>query len=110
MLFRSQVVKPAGAFAGHPETNHRGTALRGEPGGLVQVFGWTGLPALTGKDAHLHAVIEVWHEWISWALVALVAVHIGAALKHHFVNRDMVLRAMLPFEARSIFRSTGGTD
>jgi D-beta-D-heptose 7-phosphate kinase/D-beta-D-heptose 1-phosphate adenosyltransferase len=31
-------------------------------------------------------------------LAGLVVVHVGAALKHHFVDRDDVLRRMLPFE------------
>ena len=29
--------------------------------------------------------------------IALLALHVLAALKHHFINRDDVLRRMLPF-------------
>ncbi len=36
------------------------------------------------------------HEVLAWSLVALVAVHIAAALWHHVVLRDGVLRRMLP--------------
>lgn len=32
-----------------------------------------------------------------WPLLALVALHVLAALKHHFWNRDNVLTRMLPF-------------
>jgi cytochrome b561 len=33
-------------------------------------------------------------------LLALVLLHIGAALYHHFVRRDDVLRAMWPWRSR----------
>lgn len=42
---------------------------------------------------------EFWedlHEVLAFALVALVALHILAALNHHFIDRDNVLRSMLP--------------
>jgi len=32
-------------------------------------------------------------KWVAWVLVAL---HVGAALMHHFVRHDTVLRRMLP--------------
>jgi cytochrome b561 len=37
---------------------------------------------------------------LNYALLALVTVHAGAALKHHWVDRDDVLRRMLPFLPR----------
>jgi cytochrome b561 len=36
------------------------------------------------------------HEILAWSLVALVVLHTAAALWHHFVLRDGVLRRMLP--------------
>jgi cytochrome b561/polyisoprenoid-binding protein YceI len=36
------------------------------------------------------------HSLMAWGAVVLVALHAGAALKHHFVDRDHVLRDMLP--------------
>jgi cytochrome b561 len=35
------------------------------------------------------------HSWIGYGLLALVALHIGAALKHHFIDKDETLRRML---------------
>jgi len=58
------------------------------------------LPALTGRDRDLAETLEEWHEDIAWALFALVAVHILAALWHHFVKRDSTLTDMLPARGR----------
>lgn len=37
------------------------------------------------------------HELMGNAMILLLLVHVGAALKHHFWNRDGVLKRMLPF-------------
>ena len=40
------------------------------------------------------------HGYLQWIVVALVAVHAGAALRHHVVLRDDVLVRMLPGRGR----------
>jgi cytochrome b561 len=40
------------------------------------------------------------HELLAWPMVALVAIHILAALRHHFLLRDRVLARMLPWRSR----------
>lgn len=40
--------------------------------------------------------IRAWHEWASYALIALAVLHAIAALWHHTVRRDDTLRRMLP--------------
>lgn len=44
--------------------------------------------------------IEAISEWMHWGLVltllALIPIHVGAALKHHFIDRDDVVHGMLP--------------
>jgi cytochrome b len=40
------------------------------------------------------------HELVGYLLLALIALHAGAALFHHFVRRDNVLNAMLPGHRR----------
>lgn len=58
--------------------------------------------AEAGEDArrtlsfHLSGV----HAWMAYGLLILVAAHAGAALKHHFFERDNVLTHMLPFLKR----------
>lgn len=36
------------------------------------------------------------HYYIAWSLFGLIVIHTGAALFHHFVYRDQVLKRMLP--------------
>lgn len=62
----------------------------------VNVFGLFTLPTLIGKDEALAGTLQAVHFWIGWVIVALIVVHAGAALRHHFVKRDAVLRRMLP--------------
>ncbi|RBJ88056.1 cytochrome b, partial [Xanthomonas oryzae pv. oryzae] len=40
--------------------------------------------------------LGTWHLNAAWALLALVLLHIGAALWHHLVLRDGLLRRVLP--------------
>jgi len=63
-------------------------------------FGLVRLPALVHADPALKAAAKEVHEAGVWLLMVLVALHIGGALKHHFVDRDDTLRAMLPFGGR----------
>jgi cytochrome b561 len=55
------------------------------------------VPALSGSDATLKAVAGAVHEYTAVVLAVLAGVHVLAALKHHFIDRDGVLRGMLPF-------------
>ncbi|MDH3280337.1 MAG: cytochrome b/b6 domain-containing protein [Gammaproteobacteria bacterium] len=45
----------------------------------------------------MQTVAEGVHLTLFWTLSMLLAVHVGAALRHHFVQRDDVLKRMLPF-------------
>lgn len=76
----------------------------------VAVIGWLGvsafdargvlggmqLPALLAKNESLAKILFEIHGVLALLIVALVAVHIGAALYHHFILKDGVLRRMLP--------------
>ncbi|MET0271122.1 MAG: cytochrome b [Sphingomonas sp.] len=52
------------------------------------------LPVAQGPDAG--AVPHGFHVYAGWTMAALVVLHIAAALKHHFVDRDRTLARMLP--------------
>jgi cytochrome b561 len=45
-------------------------------------------------DRSLHGVLEEGHEFLAYALLALVAVHVAAALRHHYIKKNDVLRRM----------------
>ncbi len=64
-------------------------------------FGRLPIPDLLGKDPALGAALETVHWMLNKMLLGLVALHVAAALKHHFVDRDAVLRRMLPSLRRS---------
>ncbi len=62
----------------------------------VVVFGLFTLPNLTSPSESLKNSSGALHYWNGWVLLALIALHAAAALRHHFVLRDDVLRRMLP--------------
>jgi cytochrome b561 len=53
-----------------------------------------GLP-VSGDEPAVDAAFLL-HAGLAFALVGIVALHVGAALHHHFVRRDETLRRMLP--------------
>ncbi|MEO8536634.1 MAG: cytochrome b [Betaproteobacteria bacterium] len=57
------------------------------------------LPDLVPKDKALGDVLRVAHVGLNVALATLAVLHVAAALKHRFVDRDTVLARMLPFKA-----------
>jgi len=63
----------------------------------VSYFGWFTLPNLVAPDEALADVMKERHELLFDILLTLAVVHIVAALKHQFVDRDDVLRKMLPW-------------
>jgi cytochrome b561 len=62
----------------------------------VVYFGVLPLPDLIGKDKALAGVLQSVHATLNYVLMAIVTVHILAALKHHLIDRDTVLHRMLP--------------
>jgi cytochrome b561 len=67
----------------------------------VAWLGLVPLPDLVAKDKMLAAVLKFVHTGLNYTLLALVSVHMGAALKHHFVDGDGTLARMLPLLRRS---------
>lgn len=73
-----------------------GWLMSSAAGFQVSVFGWFLLPNLIAPDAGLRALLGIAHEILAYAIIALVGLHILAALKHHFIDKDTILRRMLP--------------
>ena len=67
----------------------------------VSVFGWFSLPAvLTGAGEQADLAGDI-HLWLAWCIVILSVLHGLAALKHHFIDRDITLKRMLGLGIRS---------
>lgn len=62
----------------------------------VVYFGVLPLPDMVGKSEEFGEVLKQVHALLNWALIALVGLHLGAALKHHFIDRDETLVRMSP--------------
>lgn len=69
-------------------------SLRGYP---LQWFKQFNLPALAAKNPQLEHLAHAIHEYLFWFLLLVLVAHVGGALKHHLMDRDNVLRRMLPF-------------
>jgi len=63
------------------------------------------LPDLLDKNKELGDLLQEVHEVLNFTMAGLVLAHLGAALKHHFIDRDDVLVRMAPF----LGRTTGDT-
>ena len=61
----------------------------------VLYFSFT-LPSPIAPDPSLTEALEALHAWLGWSFLALVAIHVAAALRHHFLLKDDVLFRMLP--------------
>ena len=62
----------------------------------LQWFWLFKVPALSGPDAGMKELARDLHGLGFYALAALFTLHVGAALRHHFVDRDPTLARMVP--------------
>jgi cytochrome b561 len=63
----------------------------------VSFFGLFLLPAPFAADHPLHVFFLTLHQWCAFVLIGLICIHIGAALQHHFIYKDTILKRMLPW-------------
>ena len=73
-----------------------GWAYSSAAGFPVVLFGVLPLPDFVQPDKALAEWLKPWHRNLAYLLALLVLVHVGAALKHHFIDRDGLLLRMLP--------------
>jgi cytochrome b561 len=63
-------------------------------------LGMLPIPDLLSKDKALADALKLAHKSINYTMAAVIVLHAAAALKHHFVDKDDVLRRMLPQKHR----------
>lgn len=54
------------------------------------------VPSIAPADEGLERLAVLVHKSVLWVLLGVLAVHVAAALRHHFLLRDEVLKRMLP--------------
>lgn len=70
--------------------------LMSQAGGrAVNVFGFV-LPTLVEKNEQMKKFWGEGHELLAWVLAVVLVVHVVAALRHHVMLKDDVMRRMLP--------------
>ncbi|GAA5524908.1 cytochrome b561 homolog 2 [Microbulbifer aestuariivivens] len=69
-------------------------------GRAIDVFGLFSVPATLQGLTNQEDIAGEVHEILAWTLMALVALHALAALKHHFIDRDANLLRMLGKRAK----------
>lgn len=62
----------------------------------VVYFGMFQLPVLIAPDPQLKSLLKEVHYWLNMVLAGAVGLHVAAALKHQFIDRDGVMQRMLP--------------
>lgn len=72
-----------------------GLLMQGAAGRPVEFFGLFSIPALLPVQLETYGILRELHGWGAWGLIALVLLHITAALHHGLIRRDNVLRSML---------------
>jgi cytochrome b561 len=73
-----------------------GWAYSSAAGFPIVLFGVLPLPDFVPVDKALARDFKELHEAFSWALMVMVALHVAAAAKHQFIDRDGLIARMWP--------------
>ncbi|MBV8604664.1 MAG: cytochrome b [Pelomonas sp.] len=73
-----------------------GWAYSSAAGYPIVWFGKIPLPDLVAPDKQLAETLEQVHALLAYGLAGLVVMHVAAAVQHHFIKRDGLIRRMLP--------------
>jgi cytochrome b561 len=76
-----------------PIVGYVANSLYGAP---TPFFGLFNLPPIVAENKPLSETLFTLHRWSGFLMIVLVLMHIGAALFHHVIRGDNVLRRMLP--------------
>lgn len=73
-----------------------GWLINSASGFPFKIFWMIPLPSITPVSEHLEHIFKLAHLVMFWVLSGVVAGHIGAALRHHFILHNSILKRMLP--------------
>jgi cytochrome b561 len=72
--------------------------LMSSAGGVKVIwFGALPMPDLVPRDPRLFVVLRTLHHWLAFTLIGVLALHVGAVVRHDVLRRDGVFRRMSPF-------------
>jgi cytochrome b561 len=78
-----------------------GWLMNSASGFPMKYFGLFRVPNLVERSQIQLDFYKAVHGYLAWALIVLIAVHVLAALQHHFFLRDTILRRMLPMRKQT---------
>lgn len=87
-LYALLLAMPLSGWLLHSASSKSGYALKW--------FGLFKVPAITTYDLAVKEFAHELHEGLFKAILVVAAIHIAAAFKHHFLERDQTLHRMLP--------------
>ena len=64
-------------------------------GRSIEVFKMVEIPAIIYGIEHQEDIAGIIHLSLAIGLIGLVCIHAGAAIKHHFIDKDQTLKRML---------------
>lgn len=70
-----------------------GLFMTGAAGYQAHFFGWA-VPSVMAPNKTLAPVFAFLHEWIGYSLIALISLHFLGAMKHHFYDKNDILKRM----------------
>ena len=76
-----------------------GWAYSSAVGFPIVLYGVLPLPDWVAPNRELAESLKQLHHWLAYALAAVITLHVAAALKHHFIDRDGLLHRMRPGRA-----------
>lgn len=76
-----------------PTTGYLYSLAAGVP---IVYLGLYPLPVLISPSPELKTLFKFAHYWLNMTLLAAFCLHVLAALKHHFIDRDGIFKRILP--------------
>lgn len=72
-----------------------GWLLTSAAGLPVSFFDLFIFPDLISPNENMRILFTEIHQWLSYGFIVTFFMHVGAALKHHFINKDDILRRII---------------